>query len=390
MSNIKYKFLELSQVDAPYRQEITDAVKRVIDSGYYIGGTEVEAFEDELGKYLEQFDGERVVAVSNGLDALRLILRGYIEMGQLHEGDEVIVPANTYVASVLAITDCRLRPVFVEPSLETYNLDTSLIEQAITPRTRAIMPVHLYGRTCWDATLCRQFGMLIIEDNAQAIGAYSHKGGIHGGHLTGTLGDAGAFSFYPTKNIGAMGDAGAVFTHDKELAAVIRAMRNYGSDRRYHNIYRGLNCRCDAIQAAILRVKLRYLDDINTRRTIAARAYDEAINNKHIIKPLGRQPGVDDDYLHVYHQYVVRIAEDSELLRDQFRQYLLKNGVETDVHYAVPPHRQPCYVSEYGHLSLPITERLARTVVSLPIANITRDQAREIAHIINLWHPYIW
>lgn len=291
-------------------------------------------------------------------------------------GDEVIVAANTYIASVLAITDNGLKPVFVEPDENTLNLDSSKIEAAITRRTKAIMPVHLYGRVCWDITLretAKKHALVVIEDNAQAIGAVSHEPGLYGHYCTGALGDAAALSFYPTKNIGALGDAGAVLTHDKELAAAVNALCNYGSDRRYHNIYRGLNCRLDPLQAAFVGVKLSDLDNETAHRQAIADIYSSEINNPKLILPFN--PG---DKSCVWHQYVVRTAN-----RDEFRNYMTSNGVMTDVLYPTPPHMQPCY-TEYAGLDLPITCRLADEVVSLPVSTTTSiGDAHEITKIVN-------
>ncbi len=317
------------------------------------------------------------IAVSNGLDALRLILRAYIEMGRLKAGDKVIVPANTFVASVLAITDNNLVPVLCEPSLLTMNLDSDCMEQLISPDVRAVMPVHLYGTPAWDdklRQLASEHDLLVIEDNAQAIGAKASTPGLNGTLVTGSLGHAAGISFYPTKNLGALGDAGAVVTNDDELAQAVRALASYGSDRRYHNIYQGLNCRIDELQAAMLRVKLRYLTQENARRDAVAQAYNEAIDNPNIVVP-NRIEGTTQ----VWHQYVIRVLNG----RDEFRQQLEQRGVFTDIHYATPPHLQPCY-NDLRHPPLPVTEQLAAQVVSLPIAYpITTDDARDIARIIN-------
>lgn len=368
-----YPFLDLAVCNAPYISELRDAALSVIDSGRYIGGGEVAALERDLSSLT---GAPFAVGVSNGLDALRLIFRGYIELGRLRPGDEVIVPANTYIASVLAVTDCGLKPVFVEPSPATLNLDSSLVEAAISPRTRAVLPVHLYGRACWDDTLAsvvRRHDLIVVEDNAQAIGAEASTNGLFGNRFTGALGHAAAFSFYPTKNIGALGDAGAVTTFDEKLARAVRALSNYGSDRRYHNIYDGFNCRLDPIQAAMIRVKLRHIDDETDHRRLLAAIYSTAITNPKVILPLR-----DDPDNSVWHQYVVRVPD-----RDAFRRYLLDHGVETDVHYAVPPHLQPCY-SGYASLDLPVTCSIADTVVSLPVSRCTTESdAREIAAIIN-------
>lgn len=370
--NIKFPFSHLADVNAPYRDEIAEALLRVLDSGYYIGGPELTEFEKTLASLMH---APHAVGVTNGLDALRLIFRAYIELGRLHRGDEVIVPANTYVASILSVTDNGLVPVFVEPDPITLNLDTQRIEQAITPRTRAILPVHLYGRVCWDNTIAdiaRTHNLIVVEDNAQAIGAEANCDGLFGSRNTGALGHAGAFSFYPTKNIGALGDGGAVVTNDPALADAVRALRNYGSDRQYHNIYKGLNCRLDPMKAAVLTIKLRHLQEENQLRRDRAAIYNARINN-----PAVQKPQFLPDNQHVWHQYIVRVDN-----RDHFRKYLLDNGVETAVHYATPPHRQPCY-AEYSHLSLPITDEIARTVVSLPITRTTSlADAATIAAII--------
>lgn len=372
-----YPFLDLAVCNAPYIDEIRAAAISVIDSGRYIGGVEVQALERELSALT---GAPHAVGVSNGLDALRLIFRAYIELGKLHPGDEVIVPANTYIASVLAVTDCGLTPVFVEPDPATLNLDSSLVVEAITPRTRAVLPVHLYGRACWNDTLAdvvRRYHLIVVEDNAQAIGAEASTPGLFGSRITGALGHAAAFSFYPTKNIGALGDAGAVTTFDADLASTVRALANYGSDRRYHNIYQGFNCRLDPIQAAMIRVKLRHIDDETDHRRRLAAIYSSEITNPAVTLP---ESGGGDTP--VWHQYVVRVDH-----RDAFRSYLLENGVETDIHYAVPPHLQPCY-SRHSSLHLPVTCRLADTVVSLPISRCTTESdARAIASIINTWQP---
>lgn len=373
---MKYPFLDLGKVNEPYMDELVSAAARVIRSGRYIGGDEVGALEAEIGAMIS---APYIIGVSNGLDALRLILRAYIEMGVLHKGDEVIYPANTYIASVLAISDAGLVPVAVDIDERTMNIDTSLIEQAITPRTRAIMTVHLYGRVAWDDTLvevARRHGLKIIEDCAQALGARTLASGLHESPRAGALGDAAGISFYPTKNVGALGDAGAVVTHDAELAATVRALANYGSDRRYHNIYCGFNCRLDPIQAAMLRVKLPHLADENADRFARALAYKRTITHPSVILPTMTNEVTDN----VWHQYVIRVPAAS---RDRFREQLEEKGVGTDIHYAVPPHRQPCYAS-MSHAPLPVTDRIADEIVSLPIATgISVADAAEIGRIIN-------
>lgn len=369
----RYPFLDLALANAPYMEQFKAAAIDVIESGRYLHGRQTELLEQEIA---QQCQTRHCVSVSNGLDALRLILRAYKEMGLMHDGDEVIVPANTYVASVLAISDNGLTPVLCDINEDTMNMDTRLLEGLVTERTRAIMPVHLYGTPCWDNDLVRvahRHNVRIIEDNAQAIGAMSDTAGLNGTYVTGGLGDAAGISFYPTKNLGALGDGGAVVTNDDVLATTVRALANYGSDRRYHNIYQGYNCRLDEIQAAMLRVKLRYLEHENATRAAVAQAYHEGINNPRVTPPRIVQ-GVKQ----TWHQYVVRAQG-----RDEFRTFLDEQGIGTDIHYAVPPHLQPCY-HDLEHEPLPVTERLANEIVSLPIAHpITPDDARAIADVIN-------
>lgn len=373
MSQMRYPFLELGTVNAPYADELRRAAMRVVDSGRYVGGPEVTLLENELARVTGV---PYAVGVSNGLDALRLIFRAYMELGRLQPGDGVIVPANTYIASVLAVTGCGLEPVFVEPDERTLNLDTSLVEQALNDNVKAVLTVHLYGRPCYDGVLAdvaRRHNLIIVEDNAQAIGADASTPSPAGSYRTGSLGDAAAFSFYPTKNVGALGDAGAVTTRDEELANAVRALANYGSDRRYHNIYEGFNCRLDPMQAAFLNVKLKYLARETAHRRELASVYNDNIVNPLIAKPL-----LDNPDGSVWHQYVVRCA-----CREEFRNFLTVNGVGTDIHYAVPPHRQPCY-ARYSGLSLPVTDRLAAEVVSLPVSSCTSaEDALEISQIIN-------
>ena len=369
MSWADYIFLDLETVNKPFEKEIGEAVRRVIASGRYIGGPEVAEFERRLA---ESCGAPFCVGTGNGLDALRLIIRAYIELGEMAPGDEIIVPSNTYIATVLAITDNGLIPVFAEPDPRTMNLDTSRLSEYLSPRTHAIMTVHLYGRTCFDSAMldfARSYSLKIIEDNAQAIGATT----ADGSRITGSLGDAAAFSFYPTKNIGALGDAGAVTTSDPRLADAVRAIANYGSDRQYHNIYRGLNSRLDPIQAAILSVKLPYLDRENGLRSEIAAVYEQEIKNPCVIKPLF-------DNSSVWHQYVVQVED-----RENFRRYLADNSVETAVHYPLAPFDQPCYASVYKP-DCPIARKLAESVVSLPVSRCTSvDDACHIADIINTY-----
>lgn len=366
----QYPFLDLGRVNAPYTDELKRACERVIDSGRYIGGPEVEALEADMAR----LTGARyAVGVASGLDALRLTLAAWIELGEMAPGDEVIVPANTYFASVLAVTLAGLTPVPVDADPTTHNLDFTLLRRAIKARTRAVMPVHLYGRPAWSPELeaiANEHGLKVIEDVAQAIGAE-----LADGRRCGALGDAGCFSFYPTKNVGALGDAGAVTTSDPALAAMLRSLRNYGaSGEPYMFAHLGANSRLDPIQAAMIRVKLPYTDRENDGRRALAAIYDAEISN-----PLVSTPDAGDDR-HVYHQYVVTSPH-----RDELRRYLADNGVETLIHYPCPPHRQVCYPDLADRYSLPVAERLASQVLSLPIspACTTIDDARAIAQIIN-------
>lgn len=371
----EYPFLNLAQVNAPIMDELRKAVDRVVCSGRYVGGEENTRFEQTLASI---HNTPFAVGTSNGLDALRLIFEAYKALGKLHEGDEIIVPANTYIATIMAIIQARMTPVLVEPSLHTLNIDSSAIERVITPRTRAIMTVHLYGRVAYDEAmrdLVRKHNLLLFEDNAQAIGAASAVEGLYGNYSTGALGDAAAFSFYPTKNIGAMGDAGAVLTPHADVADAVRALANYGSDRRYHNIYSGFNCRLDPVQAAVLNVKLNYLNEESTRRQALAAVYDRHITNPKVTRPTIPASPAE----HVWHQYVI-LAPD----RDRFRENLAANGVHTDIHYATPPHRQPCYVTRFASLHLPLTDHIADHCISLPMSPATTPQdAIAIADIIN-------
>ena len=369
----KYPFLDLGTVNRPYLQEIKDAAMRVIDSGRYIGGSEVEALESEMSAIT---GAPYAIGVSNGLDALRLIFRAYIIKGTLRYGDEVIVPADTFIASALAVTDCGLVPVFADPDPDTFNLSAATIEKAITPRTRAILPVHLYGRICWDDDI-RQIALkhqlLVIEDSAQAIGAIGATDGLFSSRAAGGIGHAAGFSFYPTKNIGALGDAGIVTTHDRDLAEIIRSLRNYGSTSHYHNIYTGYNCRLDPMQAAIIRAKLPHLEAENAHRRSLAEIYTHNIHN-----PLLKLPVYSGTPAEVWHQYTV-VADN----RDRFRKYLADCGVETAVHYPIPVHLQPCY-RQYSDLDLPAAEHIASHIVSLPVSSCTSPtDAMEISAIIN-------
>lgn len=372
-----YPFLDLGLANKPIEDELKKAACRVIESGRYLHGKETQLLEQEVATKCE---AKYCVGVSNGLDALKLIFRAYKELGKLKDGDKVIVPANTFIASVLAVSENGLTPVLCEPSELTMNLDPEAAYSLINEGVKAILPVHLYGTPCWSQTLKRlaeEHNLLIIEDNAQAIGAKSDECGINGTFSTGGLGHASGISFYPTKNLGALGDAGAVITNDEQLALTVKALANYGADTRYHNIYKGYNCRIDELQAAMLRVKLTALDRETERRNLIADTY-----SKHISNPLVTVPRMFNGMVQVWHQYVIRVEQ-----RDKFRQFLLENGVQTDIHYATPPHLQPCY-SEPSKFTLPITEKLANEVVSIPIAYpIAPSEAIEISKIINSFKP---
>lgn len=369
----QYPFLDLKLANEPFEEELKQAACDVVTSGRYLHGQYTEKLESEIARLCHT---KYCIAVSNGLDALRLILRAYKEMGEIKDNDKVIVPGNTYVATVLAVSDNKLHPCLCDVRPDTMNLDPDLLEQLLSPNVRAIMPVHLYGTPCWSETLkemARRYDIKVIEDNAQAIGAEANLPGFGGSRSTGGLGDAAAISFYPTKNLGALGDGGAVTTNDETLARTVRTIANYGADYRYHNIYQGLNCRIDEIQAAFLLVKLKHLQEENDRRREVARTYGDTIDN-----PLVTVPTTFNDMRQVWHQYVVRAQN-----RDKFRDYLSGNGVMTDIHYAVPPHKQPCY-QQFKSRKLPVTTTLADEIVSLPIARpITVESAQEIARIIN-------
>lgn len=371
---LKYTFLDLKPVNEPFEVHLKNAACNVISSGRYINGEQVERLEQEVAR---MSGVEHAVAVSNGLDALRLIVRAYKEKGVFCDGDEIIMSANTYIATALAVSSEGLKPVFVDMSLMTLDLDTSLIESAITSRTVAVMPVHLYGTPCWDATLmkvARTYNLKIIEDNAQAIGAEASIPGLNGTRCTGGLGNAAGISFYPTKNLGALGDAGMVTTSDKELAEVVRALANYGCDRRYHNLYQGYNCRMDELQAAMLLVKLPYLQAENARRRELVTVYDSAIYSDKLVKP-----HIFDDMRQVWHQYPLQVKE-----RSRFIDYMTSKGIGTDVIYPAPCYAQPCYVEEYVDVCCPKSEVFAEEVVCLPVgAHISLEDARYIAAVVS-------
>lgn len=364
------KFLDLQQINLTHQDEIEERLLKTFRSGWYLLGNEVKTFEQNLQSYV---GSENAIGVANGLDALRLILKAYIEMGIMQKGDEIIVPANTYIASILAISDNELVPVLVEPNINNYNIDISRIEENITSKTKGIMIVHLYGRAIFSEELqelATRHNLKIIEDNAQAIGAYFN------GKRTGNLGDAAGFSFYPGKNLGALGDAGGITTNDHELAITIRALANYGSNQKYVNIYRGLNSRLDEIQAAVLDVKLKYIDRENDRRREIAKRYIAEIINPKIILP--ENPA--DESEHVWHIFIVRTSE-----REQLQNYLNENGVQTLIHYPIPPHKQVAY-KDWNHLCMPITEQIHNEVLSLPISPVMPDD--EVTKVIKVINSY--
>ncbi|WP_369834233.1 DegT/DnrJ/EryC1/StrS family aminotransferase [Cronobacter dublinensis] len=360
-------FLNLKSINARYEQKLKEACARVIDSGWYIGGKELEQFENKFAEYCGV---KHCIGMANGLDALVLTIRAWKELGLVKEGDEVIVPANTYIATILAITENKLSPVFVEPNPHTFNLDAAGINGALTDKTRVIMPVHLYGYLSpmkEITAIAHQHGLLILEDSAQAHGASID------GKRAGAWGSASGFSFYPGKNLGALGDAGAVTTNSDDLASALRALGNYGSHKKYQNIYKGVNSRLDEIQAAMLSVKLDYLDEeIKLRREIAS-MYLTGINNKQIVLPV-----IDLPEEHVWHLFVIKSQNRSEL-----QDYLAAAGVQTMIHYPIPPHKQSAY-KEFNHLDLPITENLHREVLSLPIdPTLDKNDVNKIIKLIN-------
>ena len=362
------KFLDLQKINLQYQEEIEARLLETFRSGWYLLGNEVKNFEANLAKYN---NSPNAIGVANGLDALRLIFKAYLELGQLKFGDEVIVPANTYIASLLAITDNRLKPVFAEPNIENFNLDISKLEALITPKTKAIMVVHLYGQICWSKeleALAKKYNLKIIEDNAQAIGAEWKS------IKSGNLGDAAGFSFYPGKNLGALGDAGAITCKDDLLAKTIRALANYGSEEKYVNKYQGLNSRLDEIQASVLDVKLKYIDADNDKRRKIAEQYVAGIKNDKIILPI--LPSQQKE--HVYHIFLIRTSK-----REKLQKYLTENEIQTLIHYPTPPHKQKAY-KYYNHLSFPITEKIHEEVLSLPISPVMEDdEVKKVIDVLN-------
>jgi len=361
------KLLDLQAITMLHADEYEAAAKRVIESGWFLQGHENETFERDYAKYIGT---QYCVPVANGLDALKLILRGYKEMGVMKDGDEIIVPANTYIATILAITDNQLVPVLVEPTWEHLELDINRVEEAITPKTRGVMTVHLYGRIAYNDELgdiCKRHGLLLMEDCAQSHGC------TWNGVKTGALGDAAAHSFYPGKNLGAFGDAGAVTTNNEELASVIRALANYGSQKKYVFRYVGMNSRMSELDAAILDVKLKYLDEDNRKRQQLAAYYYQTIDNPLITLP--RQIG---DEHNVYHQFPVFCER-----RDELQAFLKEGGVQTLIHYPIPPHQQECY-RDWNGRHYPITERIHREELSIPMNQVvSREEADTVVRLLN-------
>lgn len=364
-------FLDLKIINQQYRQQLIDACTRVIDSGWYIGGTELEQFEQNFAKYC----GTRyAIGVANGLDALILTLRAWKELGKLEDGDEVIVPSNTYIASILAISANQLKPVLVEPDPHTFNLDPTKIEATITARTKVILAVHLYGQLAAMPEImavAQKHQLFVLEDSAQSHGAEIH------GKKAGNWGDASGFSFYPGKNLGALGDAGAVTTNDEELAQMLRALRNYGSHEKYKNFVQGVNSRLDEIQAAILDIKLKFLDQETVHRRKIAQMYLEGIQNPFVQLPYMQENTVDD-LKHVWHLFVIRTQ-----YREALQKHLTQYGIQTLIHYPIPPHKQQAY-EQWNDISLPISEQIHAEVLSLPINSILQyDEVQKVIDAIN-------
>ncbi|MCT7568959.1 DegT/DnrJ/EryC1/StrS family aminotransferase [Aliarcobacter butzleri] len=360
-------FLDLKGLNTQYRAELIEACTKVIDSGWYIQGSECKEFDKEFAEYCGT---KYAIGVANGLDALILILRAYKELGVMNDGDEVIVPSNTYIASILAISQNNLVPVLVEPDINTYLIDSTKIEEKITSKTKAILPVHLYGQTCeMDKIneIAKKHNLKVIEDSAQSHGAYYKD------KRSGNLGDASGFSFYPGKNLGALGDGGAVTTNDEELVNTIKAIANYGSHKKYENLYKGVNSRLDEIQAAMLRVKLRYLDNEVEKRREIANYYLQNIKNENIVLPTVR---AGDN--HVWHLFVVRTSK-----RDELQKYLLDNGIQTLIHYPIPPHKQNAY-KEWNNEKYKISEQIHDEVLSLPISGVqSLEDTQKIVKVLN-------
>lgn len=362
-------FLNLQQITQKYSVEIHEAVDHVIDSGLYLFGNEVQNFECEYADYI---GAKFCIGVANGLDALTLIYRAYIELGVMQKGDEVIVPANTYIATILAITENGLKPVLVEPSMETFQIDDSKIQNAITSKTKAVCIVHLYGQCAYTnkiGKICDKYNLKLIEDNAQAHGC------LYNGIRTGSIGDASGHSFYPGKNLGALGDGGAVTTNDELLAKTIRSLANYGSSKKYIFDYKGRNSRLDELQAAILSVKLKHLDEDNEIRKNIAKQYIDGVKNQLVCLPK-----VINWSSNVFHIFPILCKK-----RDDLQKYLFENGVQTLIHYPQPPHKQKCY-KDWNEMYFPITEKIHQEELSLPISPVMKEE--EISTIVHLLNQY--
>lgn len=364
-------FLDLKNINQQYREQLIEACTRVIDSGWYIGGNELEQFEQNFAKYCGT---QYAIGVANGLDALILVLRAWKELGKLQEGDEVIVPSNTYIASILAISANQLKPVLVEPDLNTFNLDPAKIEAALTEKTKAILPVHLYGQLAAMPeimAIAEKYNLLVLEDSAQSHGAALHN------KKAGNWGHASGFSFYPGKNLGALGDAGAITTNDAELANMLKALRNYGSHEKYKNLVQGVNSRLDEIQAAILDIKLKFLDQETLHRRKIAALYLENINNSLIQLPKIQSNALDDKQ-HVWHLFVIRSEH-----REALQKHLAEHGIQTLIHYPIPPHKQQAY-EEWNNSSFPISEKIHSEVLSLPMGpTLSLTDAQFIIDVCN-------
>lgn len=373
---MKVPFLDLKTLNAPYRKEIDRAFSSVLDSGWYLKGTYTQDFEESFSEYNE---GGETIGVANGLDALKIILRAYLYMGVFSEGDEIIVPANTYIATILAVSEVNLKPVLVEPDPETFNIDTHNIEQLITPRTKAILPVHLYGRIAVNdklIDLCKSHNLKLIEDAAQAHGAR------FGNKRAGTIGDAAAFSFYPGKNLGALGDAGAISTCDPDLSEICRALGNYGSRKKYYNAFKGFNSRIDELQAAVLSIKLKNLDSDNRYRRFIASRYLDEIKNPHIRLPEVPFTDIRENESHVWHLFTVLSPYRRELIP-----YLNNHDIGTLIHYPVPPNLQQGF-PELSDLSLPVTEKIHREILSLPLnPSMNEQQIQYVIDTVNSFEP---
>ena len=363
------KFLDLYSINQAHKQELKDAFERVLDAGWFIMGAELKKFENDFAAYCGT---KHAIGVANGLDALILIIRAYKELEVFEEGDEIIVPSNTFIASILAVSANNLVPILVEPDIDTYNINPAIIEARITPKTKAILPVHLYGQLCDMENInkiAQKHSLKVIEDCAQSHGAESN------GRKAGNFGDAAGFSFYPGKNLGALGDGGAIVTNDDELASALRALANYGSHIKYQNKYKGVNSRLDELQAALLGVKLKTLDkDTEVKRTIANRYLNEINNDKVVV------PKVTNQSAHVWHLFVVRTKD-----RDGLQQYLTDNGIQTIIHYPVPPHKQEAY-KEWNELSYPVSEQIHAEVLSLPLSPVM--PVEEVNKVIEVMNNY--